>query len=88
MVVWSGDMVSSTLSNTSHAVSRIKFKIKNLPKTYVFVPSNKVANNIVVVCRKWYTEVLRDEVHSSNTFQATNFTEEPIVNEHLNVTTS
>ena len=38
----------------------------------MFVPPDEAANNILVVCRKYDIEVLRNEIHSSNTFQATN----------------
>ena len=37
--------------------------------------------------QKYYIEVLHKEIHSSSTFQPTHLTEEPIVNEHLNVST-
>ena len=63
-------------------------KLDKLYKTFVLVPADKAANNIVVVCRKYYIEVLRNEIHSSNTFQATNLTEQQIAYEHLNVTTN
>ena len=35
--------------------------------------------------RKYYIEVLHNEIHSSSTFQPTHLTEEHIANEHLNV---
>ena len=53
----------------------------------MLVPAEKAANNIIVVCRKYYIEVLRNEFHSSNNSLATNLTEQQIVNEYLNVTT-
>ena len=51
----------------------------------MFAPAYKAAIYIRVVCRKYYIEILRNEIHSSNYFQATNLTEQQIVNEHLNV---
>ena len=38
--------------STSHTVSKSKRKIKERHKTYITVPADKAANNIVVVCRK------------------------------------
>ena len=70
----------------SHAISGIKHKIKKPYKTYVFVPAHKAFNNIVVICRKYYIVVLRNEIHSSQTFQASNLTDQQIVNEQLNAT--
>ena len=37
--------------------------------------------------RKYYIEVLHNEIYSSSTFQPTHLTEEHIVSEHLNVST-
>ena len=38
-------------TSESHAVSRLKPKIKELQKTYMFVPAHKAADNIVVICK-------------------------------------
>ena len=62
-------------STWSHTV------IKGLHKTYVFDAVDKAES------RKYYIEVLHNEIHSSSTFQRTHLTEEHIVNEHLNVST-
>ena len=52
-------------TSTSNAVSKLKCKIIELHKTYVFVPTDIAANNIVVVCRRYYIEVICNEVHCS-----------------------
>ena len=52
----------------------------------MFVSVDKQPNTIVVVRRKYFIKVPRNEIHSSTTFQATNLTEQQIINEHLNVT--
>ena len=57
------EMIYKDTSITSNAVSRIKRKIKEFHKTHVFAPADKAANNIVVVGRKYYIEVLRNEIH-------------------------
>ena len=72
---------SYKVKTTSHAVSSSKREIKDLHKTHLFVPADKAVNNIKIVCRKCYIEVLRNKIHSSNTFQATRLTEQKIVNE-------
>ena len=62
------------------------YRKHELHKTYVFVPADKAVNNIIVVCRKYDKEVLCNEIHSSDTFQAADLTEQHIINEHLKVT--
>ena len=69
-------------------ISRIKNKLKEFGKEFVFVPADKAANNIIVVCRKYYIEVLKQEITNSQTFQLTNSTENQIVINHNLVTTS
>ena len=55
--------------------------IKEPHKTYVFDAVDKAEG------RKYYIEVLHNEIHIASTFQPTQLTEENIVNEHLNVST-
>ena len=54
--------IKFSLLRTSHAVSRLNPKIKELHKSYVFVSWDKEANNIEIVSRK-YIEVLCKEIH-------------------------
>ena len=50
---------------------------------YVLVPADKAANNVVVVCRKYYLEVVLRELSTSNTYERDDRVCEPIVGEHL-----
>ena len=61
-------------TSTPHAVSRLKDKIKEFHKTYVFVLQIKkpIILYIVIVCRKYYIEFLFNEIDISNILQATN----------------
>ena len=54
---------------------------------YVLVPAYKAVNITELACLKCYIEVLRSDIHSSKTFQATNLTEQQIANKHMNVPT-
>ena len=54
----------------------------------MFVPADKAANNIIIVCRKHYIEVLEKEITGSNTFQLTQFSENEITNKHELIATS
>ena len=42
--------------------SRIKHKLKELSKDFVFVPADKLANEIIIICRKFYIEILQKKI--------------------------
>ena len=69
-------------------ISRIKEKLKKFGKEFVFAPADKAANNIIIVWRKYYIEVLKNEITSSQTFQLTKLSELDIVNKHNLIATS
>ena len=50
------------ISNKVSSISRIKAKLQKLRTRFVFVPADKAANNVVVVCRNYYMVVLKKEV--------------------------
>ena len=62
--------LKNNLENTNRvsSISRIKAKLQKLGTRFVFVPADKAANNVVVVCRKYYMEVLKKEIFYSSTF--------------------
>ena len=51
--------------------------------TYVLVPAVKAANNVIVVCRKYYLDVVLRELSTSNTCEHDDRECEHIVSEHL-----
>ena len=73
--------VNNRVHNT--AISRIRNKLQILSKRFVFVPTDKAANNVVVVCRTYYTDVLKNEILNSSTFKSIRFTDSHIVNKHI-----
>ena len=76
--------VNNRVHNTP--ISRIRNKLQILSKRFVFVPADKAANNVVVVCRKYYTDVLKNEILNSSTFKSIRSTESHIVNKHITST--
>lgn len=77
-----------THTRNKNTISRIQNKLKEFGKEFVFVPADKAANNIIIVCRKYYIEVLQKEITSSQTFQLTQFSENEIANKHYLIATS
>ena len=43
--------------------------IYNLHENYVLVPADKAANNVKVVCKKYYLDVIVNELKSSSTYR-------------------
>ena len=77
---------SETNCQTISSFSRIKNKLQKLGTRFVFEPADKATNNVVVVCRKYYIEVLRKEILNSTTFHAMHSSESQIVDRHITAT--
>ena len=55
--------------NNVLAKSRNRNDLKSLQQKWVFTPTDKAANNITVVCKKYYMDILDDEIYSSGNFE-------------------
>ena len=55
--------------------------MRNLHEEFVLVPTDKAANNVAVVCKKFYLDRIRKEL-SSTTFRPVNTPAETILKEH------
>ena len=42
--------------------TRCRTALRELHKEYVLVPADKASNNIIIVCKKYYTEVITNEL--------------------------
>ena len=54
---------------------------------YVLVPADKAGNNIIIVCKKYYVEVIMNEMLNGGqpaTYIASNDTYDQLVRRHLN----
>ena len=59
----------------------VKEEIIRLQEKYVFVPTDKASKNVSLVCKKFYVQLLHDEINSS-TYQLATETEEEIILRH------
>ena len=58
-------------------------KFKGLGKSFVFLPADKAANNVVVVWRKYNVYIVKEEIVNSRLFQNTPISEiNIIINKH------
>ena len=60
----------------------IKAHLDSLKEKYVFVPVDKASNNVAVICKKFYLQVLSHEIQQSSNFSLVNLTEENIIASH------
>ena len=56
--------------------------IEELQKEYVLVPTDEAASNISVVCKKYYLEVLRDELENTPSYERVDRSSEDIIRQH------
>ena len=52
---------------------RFRDKIKELQEKYVIMPVDKASSNFGFVCKRYYAQILANEIDSNSTFESTNF---------------
>ena len=58
--------------------------LKQLHKTYVFVPIDKAGNNIAIICKRYYVEVILKEIGDGNsTYEKSSKTVEDVVEDNV-----
>ena len=62
----------------------LKLGIQEFRRKYVLVPTDKAANNIVVVCRLYYVNTLKQELDGTRAYQKTDTDKMSVVNAYLN----
>ncbi|MDA3086495.1 hypothetical protein OFO27_08180, partial [Campylobacter sp. CS_ED1] len=67
----------------TYSLSDLKRDLIDLHKKFIFVPADKAANNIIIICRSYYIDILRKEILSTKTYNSTDLTEEDIIKCHI-----
>ena len=57
-------------------------ELDKLKEDFVFTPVDKAANNISIICKKFYVDVLDDEIVKSNNFVKCSQKAEDVINTH------
>ena len=57
--------------------------LKSLHEKYVLVPADKAANNVIVVCKKYYLEVVMREITATTTYEPVVRDKTEVISEHL-----
>ena len=47
----------------------VKEELAKLQRDFVFIPVDKAANNVSIICKKYYIEVISNEIEQSSTFE-------------------
>ena len=55
---------------------------------FVLVPADKAVNNVIVVCKKYYLEVVLSELNTTSTYEHDDRDCEHVVTEHLRYMTN
>ena len=49
--------------------SEVKSELSKLQNDFVFTPVDKAGNNVAIVCKRYYLDVIKDEIQNSPTFE-------------------
>ena len=60
----------------------LKQGIQVFPRKYVLVPTDKAANNVVVVCRLYYINTLKQDFNGTKAYKETSIDEKSVVYSH------
>ena len=71
----------------SRSVKSLKKKMENLHRKYVFAPADKAANNVIIIWKRHYVEVLKGELNSTSTYVPAQLTKTNFWWHHINTLT-
>ena len=57
--------------------------LEELHNKYVLVPADKAAQNVIVVCKKYYLQVVLKEIETTATYESIQEESQSIVDEHI-----
>ena len=71
----------------SRSVKALKRKMERLHRKYVFAPADKAANNVIVIWKKYYVDVLKEELNSTSTYVPAQLTKDNLLLHHIDTLT-
>ena len=57
--------------------------MEKLHSKYVFAPADKAANNVIIIWKKYYVEVLKSELNSTSAYVPVNLTKDKLLQRHI-----
>ena len=61
--------------------------MEKLHRKYVFAPADKAANNVIIIWKRHYVEVLKGELNSTSTYAPAQLTKDQLLVHHINTLT-
>ena len=71
----------------SRSVKSLKKKMEKLHRIYVFAPADKAANNVIIIWKRHYVEVLKGELNSTSTYVPAQLKKDQVLVHHINTLT-
>ena len=65
--------------NPSRKVKALKMKMERLHSKYVFVPVDKAANNVIIIRKRYFVDVLNGELNSTSTYVPSQLTNDRLI---------
>ena len=57
--------------------------MEKLHSKYVFAPADKAANNVIIIWKKYYVEVLKSELNSTSAYVPADLTKDKLLQRHI-----
>ena len=71
----------------SRSVKALKRKIEKLHSKYVFAPADNAANNVIIIWKRYYVEVLKEKLNSTSTYVPAQLTIDKLLLRHIDTLT-
>ena len=72
---------------SSRSVKSLKKKMEKVHRKYVFAPADKAANNVIIIWKRHYVEVLKGELNSTSTYAPAQLMKDQLLVHHINTLT-
>ena len=71
----------------SRSVKALKRKMEKFHSKYVFAPADKAANNVIIIWKSYYLEVLKEKLNSTSTYEPAQLTKDQLLLRHIDTLT-
>ena len=72
----------------SRSVKALKKKMEKLHSKYVFAPADKAANNVIIIWKRYYLDVFKEELNSTSTYVPAQMTKDKLLWRHIDTLTN
>ena len=68
---------------TCRSEESLKRKMEKPHSKYVFAPADKAANNVIIICKRYYVEVLKSEMNFTSAYVPAELTKDKRLQRHI-----